>query len=623
MITTYKHVWYICLMLVILTFLLYWRTFTFNFTYYDDCDYVIDSPVTNGLTVANIRYAFTSEAALKVTNYHPITLISLMSDVWIAGGWKAPRGVEDPHVASIMHIHNAGLHALNAGFVFIFLYILAFFLQKPAQEHDLHPLKSAAVIAALSTAFWAWHPLRVESVAWISQRKDVLSLFFLLIGIISYLYARLSARGWPLIIVYSCYILAFLAKPTAIVYPLLLMLLDYLFLHRILWRGNEGMLFLMFIFGAVTFLIQSLGGATETMHIPISIRLENAVAAVGSYMRTTFYPFALSPMNIYKYPIPSERFWWGFFCVFCMLYFLFHWGVPCFFSSRQKQAQDDFVKGFAIKPVMLSIVGLLWFGIALGPVIGLVHVGYASHADRYTYLSGIGLSMIGVVILQKGVESHRARIVMIVLSLFLLGGACFLSYKQMSCWRNQFVFFEHVLKLDKANYVAANSHCVSLVKAGKTGEALVCIVDGLRYFYDSTEHRGVVSDAGNQMVTHLIVVFAANEKQSVEFLLGGAKINHDVIPETIVKDDDPEAVYKFYAQALYAYNKKLYSLAEQRFRDVLRVSPQDPMAWRFLGYTLEYNADYTGAINAYEKSLFIEMNHIILKHVQILKKEHP
>ena len=623
MIYTRKCIWGGCLFLVLATFALYWRTASFNFTRYDDCDYVIQSAVTNGLTVANVGYAFTREASLKVSNYHPLTLLSLMFDVTLAGGWKTPAGVEDPHVASVMHIHNAVLHALNAGLVYGLMFVLVIGVQKKDKAiSECCSTYTAIFVAAVAAAFWAWHPLRVESVAWISQRKDVLSLFFLLIGVGAYLYARVRSCEWSSIIVCLCYLLAFLAKPTAIVYPLLLMLLDYVFAQRIYWRRHEAMLLLMLIFIAITLFIQSEVGATVAMRIPLLVRLENAVAAIGTYIRTTLVPLGLSPMNLYKYPIPAERFWWGFGCIFIFLFFLFHWGVPHIVANFEKQAKGLPEKGYTIEPLLLGLAGLFWFGISLGPVIGLVHVGYASHADRYTYLSGIGLSMIIIVLLQQVLFLRKVRGGVVILCSLVLVVFSVLTYRQMACWRNQFVFFEHVLRLDKANFVAASSHCVSLTKEGRTKEALCCIVDGLKHFYDTTEHRGIVTDAGDQMVIHLIVVFAAHEGQPIELVPDGAKIQCDIIPETVVLDSDPDAICKLYAQALYAYHKKLNLLAEQRFRAVLRLSPLDSTAWRFLGYTLERNEDYTGAIAAYEKSLAIEANSFLKKHVQKLKEVH-
>ncbi len=623
MIHTNKCIWGVGLFMILATFALYWRTASFDFTRYDDCDYVIQSPVTNGLTVANIGYAFTKEASVKVSNCHPLTLLSLMFDVTLAGGWKTPAGVEDPHVASVMHVHNAVLHALNAGLVFGFMYVLVIGLRKREKEGSVRCSDYASIfVAGVAAAFWAWHPLRVESVAWISQRKDVLSLLFFLVGFGSYLYMRIRSSEGLSPIVYLCYILAFLAKPTAIVYPLLLMLVDYVFTQRLSWRRHEGLLLLMLIFIATTFFIQSEVGATESMRIPLLVRLENAVAAIGTYIRTTLVPAGLSPMNLYKYPIPAGRFWWGFGCVFTILYYFAHWGIPYLVSEFKKQPKGVLGDEYSIEPVLVIVMGLVWFGISLGPVIGLVHVGYASHADRYTYLSGIGLSMVLIVLLQKAMSLRRLRNGVIVLCSLALGVYSVLAYRQMACWRNHFVFFEYVLHLDKANFVAASTHCVSLTKEGRTKEALCCIVEGLKHFYDTTEHRGIVTDAGDQMVTHLIVVFAANEGQPVELLPDGAKIKCDIIPETVVQDDDPQALCKLYAQSLYAFHKKLNMLAEQRFRDVLRLAPHDPLAWRFLGYTLERNEDYVGAIDAYEKSMLIEKNSFLKKHVQKLKEVH-
>ena len=421
--------WLASLGLAGLVFLAFGGSLTCGFVHYDDDLYVFQNPpVQGGLSWAGARWAFTTGHA---SNWHPLTWLSHMADVEWYG--MAPAG---HHLTSLL------LHALNT--------ILLFMV--------LHRLSGRQGLAWLTAALWAVHPLRTESVVWIAERKDVLAMFFGLLAM--WTYGRDRSRGrmaWMAL----AYALSLLSKPTWVTLPLLLLLLDGWPLKR--WPGTtvrklvcEKWLLILLAAGScvVTYLVQRQGGAVQTFErYPLEMRVANAGLAVVHYLRTLFWPVRLT----FFYPHPGTSVdpvsAWGAFAVLLILTML---------AAGLMRRQPWWLTGW------------LWFLGTLVPMIGLVQVGGQAQADRYTYLSHIGL----ILALVWGADQalgpgHRSRLRWLatagaggmILVLVLL------SRRQTATWRDSETLFRHALAVQEANAVAHGNLGSWLATQGRADEA--------------------------------------------------------------------------------------------------------------------------------------------------------
>src|SRR6202140_1018912 len=349
----------ILLGLAVMTFGIYVHVIGHQFTTLDDPTYIQENSMVNrGVTRAGLAWAFTT---FHAANWHPLTWIAHMIDSQLfgmnAGG----------HL-----LVNALIHVVNTLLVFWFLL------------RTTHARWPSALVAAL----FALHPLDVESVAWAAERKDTLSTFFGLLGLMAYArYAEtLSWKHYVLVAVALA--LGLMAKPMLVTWPFVLLLLDYWPLRRFQWQpatATKGFvralvplvreklpLFCLVAASAViTIIAQSHGGAVRTFEqVPASLRLSNAVVSYAKYLFLTVWPWDLAMY----YPFPRAGLpVWQFACAIVLI------AVITAVALRQAREQ----------PYLL--MGWLWFVGTLVPVIGLVQVGEAAMADRYSYIPSIGL----------------------------------------------------------------------------------------------------------------------------------------------------------------------------------------------------------------------------------------
>ena len=336
------------------TFALYGRVAHFEYINFDDPGYVTaNRHVLGGLNADAIGWAFTTRAE---SNWHPLMWLSLMLDVSLFGrnpGW--------------MHIENVIFHAANSVILFLILFRIT----------------QARWACAWVAAMFAWHPAHVESVAWISERKDVLSALFMMLCLLAYV--RYTAAPGPrrFATVVGLLILSLLSKPMAVTLPCVMLLLDAWPLGRMNSPGDlrkrfieKVPLFVLVILGsAATFWAQSAGRSVVSVPaLPAGPRLMNAVLAYGRYLSMAFVPRHLA----FFYPIaaayPGGRISTAAVVVSAAVLLIVSTTVV---MLRKKH------------PWLL--VGWLWYLGTLVPVIGLVQVGEQSHADRYTYLPLIGI----------------------------------------------------------------------------------------------------------------------------------------------------------------------------------------------------------------------------------------
>src|SRR5438093_287797 len=455
--------------LAIVTLAIYAQVVGHHFITLDDPTYIQENPMVNrGITGAGLAWAFTT---FHATNWHPLTWISHMIDCQLFG-MNAGRHL----------LVNALIHATNTLLVFWFLL------------RTTHARWPSALVAAL----FALHPLHVESVAWVSERKGALSTFFGLLSVIAYVgYAKapsISRYAWVAITL----ALGLLAKPMLVTWPFVMLLLDYWPLGRlagpmvkehrrgaphkeaatgIAWLVWEKLpLFALVAASAIiTFVAQSHGGAVRTFtDAPVGLRLSNALVSYAKYLLLTFWPNDLAVYYPFAWAgIPAWQIIGAALVVI---------GITAFCFSQRK-----------LRPYL--IVGWLWFLGTLVPVIGLVQVGGQIMADRYFYIPSIGLFIALVFGLADIAKSWRlapwlsagiAAGVLLILAT--------LTNAQIQRWHDSFTLFEHTLAVTPPNLLVEYNLGLAMGGSRRYDEAVAHFEKALRIqpdHYDSMLNMSV------------------------------------------------------------------------------------------------------------------------------------
>jgi protein O-mannosyl-transferase len=418
----------ICIALAALTWLVFGQTLWHDFINYDDPRYVYENTkITDGLSISGIAWAFTH---IHSMNWHPLTTISHMLDCQLYGlkaGWH--------------HFTNILLHSIAAILLFI----------------ALQQMTGAFWRCAFVAAVFAIHPLRVESVAWIAERKDVLSGVFFMLTLLAYLYYVRSPRITRYLVVAFVLACGLMSKPMLVTLPFVLLLLDYWPLNRLkgeVWkRVFEKIPLIALSAGSsiATFLAQK-GAVGWTEELPVFERINNAVVSYVLYIWQMLWPVNLAVF----YPHPENR--------------LALWEVTASFLTL------ICVTSVAIilrKQRPYLVTGWLWYLGMLVPVIGLVQVGWQGRADRYTYLPQIGLyiAITWAVADITGLWRYRRA---------TLGAAALLTVLVLSCcawvqtqyWRDSETLFKHALAVTTNNDVAENNLGIVYLRQGNVDEAI-------------------------------------------------------------------------------------------------------------------------------------------------------
>jgi tetratricopeptide (TPR) repeat protein len=424
----------IALLLALLTMAVYLPVTNYDFLSFDDDEYVTDNlAVLNGLTPAGIRWAFTT---FHAANWHPLTWLSHMTDCEFFG-----------LNAGAHHVVNILFHAANVALLFTLLF------------HLTQQIAPTTIVAAL----FAWHPLHVESVAWIAERKDVLSTFFGLLALLNYArFVKKSSRRsfWFTLLFFA---LSLMSKPMLVTLPFVMLLLDYWPLQRVAldrWQGGEVLRLVrekipFFALSAmscvVTFIAQHASHAVVTLNQePLSQRIENSTVASMRYLIKTFWPADL----VVIYPaaqIPAVT----FILATVTLIFI---SLAVWFLRRRNPCW---------------LIGWLWFLGTLVPVVGLVQVGGAAMADRYTYIPSIGIFIAVVFGLHDlaGKRPWLQKLYTFGVALPLI--ACvMLTERQLGYWRNSETLFRHAIAVTPNNVLARLDLGRTLDLQGRSVEAL-------------------------------------------------------------------------------------------------------------------------------------------------------
>ncbi len=435
----------VCVALVVLTWLVFGQTLSHDFVNYDDQEYVTkNAQVSRGLTLEGIGWAFTH---FHSSNWHPLTWISHMIDCQLYG--LNPWG---------HHLTNLLFHTANAILLFLVL------------RQMTGTLWPGAFVAAL----FALHPLRVESVAWVSERKDVLSGLFFIVTLMAYLrYVRAPSRSRYVFLAVS-FALGLMSKPMLVSVPLVLLFLDHWPLRRlpslsladrenrkILGRLvlEKAPLFLLSLGSCLVTLFAQRGSMRPVAQTPWPYRLGNTAVSYLDYVWQTIWPRDLAVL----YPWHTER--------------LQPWNITL---------GAMFLLGVTLAVIALRRrrylpVGWFWYVVMLIPVIGILQVGNQSHADRYTYLPSIGLYLM---LVWSAVElAARWRYLLIPFAALGCGIAIALALvarTQASTWQDSETLWRHALAATTGNIIAEGNLGLALHGKGKNAEALEHFENSIR-----------------------------------------------------------------------------------------------------------------------------------------------
>ena len=455
----------ICLVLALGTLGLYWPVIHHEFIILDDNLYVTANPqVQAGLTWAGVQWAFTNTFA---SNWHPLTWLSHMLDCQMFGLHPAGH-----------HLVNVFFHMANVLLLFAWLYSAT----------------GAMWRSAFVAALFAWHPLHVESVAWVAERKDVLSAFFWLLALLAYTRYVRSVRSdeWqvtsdkptaaPLVtrhpsLLYVLTLLLFacglMAKPMVVTLPFVLLLVDFWPLQRIsgfkfqvssfpyrLLLEKIPFLALALVVSGVNYFAQKAGGATWSPDaLPLPVRVANALVSYVRYLSKSFWPTDLAVI----YPYQKD---WPLWFVIAAAALLLVWSVTMLFRARQNP--DLFF-------------GWFYFIGTLVPTIGLVQVGPQAMADRYMYLPSIGLFVLMVWGVNEllSTQPRRKEIAALVGTAAVV--VCLIvTSRQLTYWQNDVKLFAHTVEVTTDNYTADAYLGGVLEAAGLNDAALPFYAESVR-----------------------------------------------------------------------------------------------------------------------------------------------
>jgi tetratricopeptide (TPR) repeat protein len=430
----------ICLALAIITFAVFYQVYRFEFVNYDDPVYVTrNSNIQNGITFESIKWAFSSGYAC---NWHPLTWLSHMLD------WQLFGDNAGGH-----HLVNLIFHIANTLLVFLVL------------KQITGALWQSAFVAAL----FALHPLHVESVAWVAERKDVLSTFFWFLVIWAYVryVRRPKVSSYLLIVVFLA--LGLMTKPMLVTLPFVLLLLDYWPLNRLGSKRPLSYLFIekiplfviVFASSIVTYIVQEKGGAVRTIKdCGFPFRLANALISYFQYIIKMIWPARLAIF----YPHPGQNVSF-FYAVMSAGFLLIATILILRFSKNHRYL----------------FTGWFWYLGTLVPVIGLVQVGEQAFADRYSYVTLTGLFIIIAWGLPQLLAKWRYRKVAFFSSAILIISVMSLcTYFQLHYWKDRVSLFQRDIDVVGDNHVAHFCIATPLYEQGRIDEAVYHCSEALR-----------------------------------------------------------------------------------------------------------------------------------------------
>ena len=560
----------VCVFLVAITWLVFGQTIRYDFVNYDDNTYVYANPtITGGLTAHGIVRAFTGTHS---RNWHPLTTLSHMLDCQLWG--LRPGG---------HHLTNVILHTIAV--VLLFLVLLQ--------------MTGSVWRSAFVGAVFAIHPLRVESVAWISERKDVLSAVFFMLTLGAYVrYARCPSLSRYLTMS-MLFVLGLMSKPMLVTVPFILLLLDYWPLKRFAGRLSAKRLILEKI--PLFALSAAAGVATlwaqepvRTEQLPLISRLGNGVLSYMIYVKQLIWPV---PLAVF-YPHPQDTLpSWEIVLAILLLAL----ASAAAIALRRKYPY--------------FITGWFWYLVMLLPVIGLIQVGSQAHADRYTYLPQIGLYLLLSWAITNALVSQLQRRILRVAAGVAVVALAWCAHIQASNWRNGESLWKHTIAVTSGNFIAHNGLGHLLLNDGRLDEAIEEFQIALKIdprFPEAQKNLSVaLTEKGrtDEAVAHLQTLIAEHPDDAQ---------GHYNLGNALLKKGDSRSAIAAYQKALLArsrYPAAHYNLgialdqngrideAIAHYQKAVREQPDYAQAYYLLGNDLLREARVDDAIAAYERAL--------------------
>lgn len=549
----------ICFALVAITFAVFGQTLRHDFVNFDDPVYVSENPrIHTGLNAQSVGWAFTHSHS---HNWHPLTTMSHMLD-WQLFGAKA----------GFHHLVNVLLHSANAVLLFLLL----------------QQLTNSIWRSALVAALFAIHPLHVESVAWISERKDVLSGLFFFLTLFAYAgYARKpsASRYLAMSILFGC---GLLAKPMLVTLPVILLLLDYWPLRRTEERGQrpgrliiEKIPLLVLSLGSViATLIAQRGGIVQIAHLPLSWRAANALSVYLIYIWQMIWPANLATI----YPHPGRLPIWATASAGVVLVLI----TLAVLVFRKR------------KPYLVT--GWFWYLIMLVPVIGLVQVGSQAHADRYTYLPQIGLYIaIAWAVVDLARSFRFPREILAVAAPVVIALFAWRAWIQTSYWHDAERLWNRTFAVTGQNDIAHFNYGEFLLKTNRLDEAISQFEIVLAsHPSDPGAHfeigsafmgKGELDLAAAHFERTLKIEPKNSEAETnlANALLNTGKINDAVEHYRNILRRDPSNALAHYNLAVGLHRLGQLPEAIVHYKEALRIQPDYPDAEQFLSDALLQN----------------------------------
>jgi Flp pilus assembly protein TadD len=574
----------VCGLLLLAVALVYVQTARHGFVNLDDDEYVYANPyILAGLNGKSIVWAFTSQSVSG--QWQPITLLSLMADAEISGvkgeystrpegderayyeakgGTTLEQGRPSParivmvppaafaRLAAQMHAVNAALHAANA--------ILLFLL--------LRAMTGAVWRSALAAAAFAVHPLHVESVAWITERKDVLCGFFGLLTLFAYLWYVRSPGVLRYLAVAAPLALGLMCKPMLVTWTLVFLLLDYwplkrrfgvqIFLEKVPWQ------LLVLAFAVVGFISQRAAGAVVSLkNAPIDERLARASLIYVEYLWNSIFPANLAV----QYPVRAIESYWPALAAACLLGLL---TAAAIWGAKRERPW------FA--------VGWFWYLLTIAPTIGLLRVGSQVRADRFMYLPQIGLCVAvvwGIAGVSTALEGRRRRLA--VVAALVLAGWMVCTWGLVACWRNGETLWTRSVQCTVGNSISEYNLGVALRDGSKVSEAI-------------PHFRKAVEYDANLLVARNCLCIALARCQRYD--------------EAIAEYQKVLAIKPDMASVRYDYGNVLarrgqFEAAIEQYRKGLEIEPDEAKLHHNLAVALIGHGEVDAAIAEYKKTLAI------------------
>ncbi len=537
----------ICLVAAVIA--VYWPVYNYDFVKYDDDKYVTNNiNIHSGPNLKCIRWAFTTG---YFSYWHPVTWLSHALDCQLFGSWGGGH-----------HLTNVLLHIANT---LILFYVLM-------------RMTGAVWPSAFVAAIFALHPLHVESVAWIAERKDVLSTFFLLLTMWAYVrYVESPQLKWYLAAL-ILFAVGLMSKPMLVTLPFVLLLLDYWPLQRkFAWRLLiEKIPFFVcsLTVCTVTFLVQQSNEAMAVVEtLEFKTRIGNAIVSYVAYIAKMIWPSRLAVFYPY-----SSRELSAVKIIICVLLLLLI-SICCIYTARR-------YRFFA--------VGWLWYLGTLVPVIGIVQVGVQAMADRYTYMTLTGLFIIIAWSAKEFVPKRRYRILALS-AVAILVAYGITAARQAQYWKNSLTLFEHTIQVTKNNYAISFIYANSLTEAGRADEAAEVFNQSLdetiRIFNKSLAVKPDNAQAHDSLGCALS--FSGKIPEAVEHFKLAIKYQPDYV-----------SAYNNLAVALYRLGRNEEAI--DYFRQALKIEPDYIKA--YLGLAVIYNASqkYDEAVESLNKAIELD-----------------